>query len=159
VDDLGDPQPGGISGHENHALLEGGNGGEETLHFVKAEHHGQPSFGSRTTNVLDDLRGLEHPAVQIPQCSQGLLIRGPGQFLFVHEVQQIPPHLFSAEQFRALTKVAGKPSDDFDIEADRLAREVAHLHVFDHPLAQGGHHRLLSERGIEGVERPYPPRP
>ena len=35
--DLGDPQAGGIGGHENGAVLEVFDGGEEAEHFVGAE--------------------------------------------------------------------------------------------------------------------------
>ena len=38
---LGDPQAGGIGGHEDGAVLEVGEGGEEAAHFIGAEDDGK----------------------------------------------------------------------------------------------------------------------
>ena len=41
-DDLGDPQAGGVGGHEDGAVLEADDGGEEAGHLLEAEDDGEP---------------------------------------------------------------------------------------------------------------------
>src|SRR5215469_8809894 len=57
--------------------------------------------------------------------------------------------LFGAQLLRGLSEMAGKEADLTQIAILRVGCEVAHRHVFDHPLAQGRN----SAGGRDGVTK------
>ena len=75
ADDLGDPQPGGVGGHEDGAVLEAGDRREEPGDLVGAEDDGE------LLGLLgaDEMRSRTHPcaegdAVEEPQGGEGLVV-------------------------------------------------------------------------------------
>src|SRR5258708_2763228 len=58
--------------------------------------------------------------------------------------------MLGTELLRALAEVTCEPGHDFHMDVDRLRDEVPHLHLLDHPFAQGSHDRLLWRMGRAG---------
>ena len=58
-------------------------------------------------------------------------------------MQLIGPYFVEPEQLRRPVEVASKQRDLADVVIDGVRGQVAHLHVFDHSLAQWCHDGLL----------------
>jgi hypothetical protein len=86
--------------------------------------HAQVPLAPGAADVADDVPPLQHPAVQVAQCRQRLVGRTPGKLPLLDEVDQVRPHLFLPEQFRALSEVLGELGDVVHVQRDRLGGEV-----------------------------------
>jgi len=70
-------------------------------------------------------------------------VRGLGDQLNLHEVQQVPAGLGSIEVLGRAAVMPGELGHGVHVRVDRVGREVPQAHVFDHALTKRGHRRLL----------------
>ena len=136
-------QPGRIQGHGDDAVLGVGDRCEYGAHLVLAQH--QPQL----LGLLGEWDGVDVPVlakrleVQEVEGADRLIKATPTQLSLVYQMQLIGPYLVGPEQLRRAVEVAGKQRDLPDVAVDDVRGQVAHLHVFDHSLAQWCHDGLL----------------
>ena len=140
--DLGEPQAGGVGGHEDGAVLEVADGGEELGDLVEAEDDGELPGGPGTDDAIVDPSPLEGGAVEEAECGAGLIELGPGGPL-LDEVEEIGADVVGPEVLGRGAEVPREGGDAIDIGIDGAIREVPEAHVLDHATAQRGHVRVL----------------
>ena len=75
IDDFRDLQPSRVGRHQNHAVLERRDHGEQTLCFVHTEYYWKTSLRAWWKDVIHQITALDDPAVEISKRNQGLAIR------------------------------------------------------------------------------------
>ena len=60
------------------------------------------------------------------------------------EIELVSANVLGPQQLRRPVEMAGKQGDTLDRKLLRFGRVVAQLHVFEIPLTQRGHTKLLS---------------
>ena len=100
-DDLGDPQPGGVGGHEDGAVLEADDGREEPGDLVGAEDDGELLGLLGAGDALQDPVRAEGDLVEEPQGGDGLVVVAPGDVLLLDEVEEVGADVVAARGPRA----------------------------------------------------------
>src|SRR4029079_2746351 len=88
-EDLGDPQPGGVGGHEDGAVFQAGDGAEDALDLVGAEDHRQVLLDLGVAERARVPVAAEGDAVEEAQGGEGLIEVAPGDAAPLGEVQQV----------------------------------------------------------------------
>ena len=100
-DDLGDPQAGGVGGHEDGAVLEAGDGREEPGDLGGAEDDGELLRLLGAGDAVQDPLPAEGDVVEEPEGGDGLVVDAPGDVLLLDEVEEVGADLVAAQEPRA----------------------------------------------------------
>ena len=78
---------------------------------------------------------LEGGAVEESQGAHGLIESGPGGVLLADQEELIGPDLLRSQKGGRFSEVLSELGHRPEVGVDRVGREVANLHVFDHSLS------------------------
>ena len=135
---FGDPQPGGIGGHQRGAVLQARHRREKPRHLVGAQDHRQLPALARVGDALDHRGAAEGDAVEEAQGADRDVEAGPRD-AGRGEVDLVGADFLQPEPVGRPVEMAGEFGDRVHVAALRHRRQVAHLHVLDHAAAQRGH--------------------
>jgi hypothetical protein len=144
--DLRDPQPGGVGGHEEGAVLDAGDDLEEPGDFLEAEDDGELLGLLGAGDARQGGVAAEGDLVEEAEGGDGLVVVAPGDGRLVDEVDEVGADLVMSQEFGRLSEVGCEGGDPRDVDLNGPGCEVAELEVFDHSLAQGSHDVLLGLR-------------
>ena len=133
--DLRDPKAGGVGGHEDGAILEGPDGGEDPGHLVGGEDDGELLGLLGAADALHDVPAFERDLVEESQRGDGLVEVAPGDAPLLDEVEEVGSDLVGPQGLGGSGEVFGEGGDAADVDLDRPGGEVAELHVVDHSSA------------------------
>src|SRR5215831_5197842 len=134
---LADPHAGTVHRAEDDMVSKGRSSLQQLQDFLRAEDGRQSMvlFGGR--NQLHDPIALQSDTVEEPQCADGDDSRSHRYLPLVCQVDLVGANFFRTQLVRRFTEMSGEETDLMQVALLCIRREVAHRHVFDHPLAQG----------------------
>ena len=142
--DLGEPQPAGVGGHEQRAVLGVLQRVEEPGHLVLAEDDRELLGRLGAGDLLDDPLPAQGDAVEELEGQAGLLVDVPGDLSLLDQVEQVGADVLGPEVFGRGVEVLGEIGDPVDVESDRLGGQVVEDQVLGHATAQRRHGQLPS---------------
>jgi hypothetical protein len=122
--DLGEPQPTGIRGHEQRAVLAVLKRVEEAGHLVNAEHYRELLGRLGAGDLFDDPLPAQCDAVKEPKGKAGLLVDVTGDLPLLDQVEEVEANVLGPELVGRGVDVPGEIGDPVDVEADRLGGQV-----------------------------------
>ena len=106
--DLGEPQPAGVGGHEQGAVLGVLQRVEEAGHLVLAEDDGERLGRLGAGDLVDDPLPAQGDAVEELEGEAGLLVDVPGDLPLLDQVEQVGADVLGPEVFGRGVEVAGR---------------------------------------------------
>ena len=140
--DLRDPEPGGVGGDQQGAVIEPHDGGEEAGHLLGAEDDGETLEPLGAREVREDLGPAQGDVVEEPQGLEVEVVVGPGLSPLLDHVEEVGADVLGSEEFGGLAEMPGEAYDAVDIDDDGARGEVAQLHVLDHATTKRSHGEL-----------------